>query len=187
MKHEATVLALALVVVAGCLLSAGCPRQAEETAPLEPVVGPQPAEPPTPEPEADAPADEPGEEAPAAEADGTPDTGSPDVQTISHGQEVDIADYAVKGKTTIFDFYSDACPPCRVLGPEVEALAERREDIALVIVDINRPGTMAIDWGSPVARQYSLQSIPHLRVFGPDGKELARGDEAWPMVQDWLE
>ena len=115
-----------------------------------------------------------------------PGPDAPDVQTISHGAAVDLAQYAVKGKTTIFDFYSDGCGPCRALAPKLEALANQRDDIALVVVDINRPGTRGIDWKSPVARQYSLRSIPHLRVFGPDGAELARGDAARTMVNGWL-
>lgn len=103
-------------------------------------------------------------------------------QHISKGQEVQITDYVVKGKTTIFDFTSEFCPPCRAIAPKLEKLHADRADIVVVKVDINRPDVRGIDWKSPVARQYSLNSIPHFKVFGPDGKLKVEGDEAYEMV-----
>lgn len=105
---------------------------------------------------------------------------------ISQGQEVNLADYLVPGKTTVFDFYSEYCPPCRAIAPRLEKLHTARADIAVVKVDINRPGVKGIDWKSPVARQFNLQSIPHFKVFDPDGKLKAEGDEAYAMVTSWL-
>jgi len=96
----------------------------------------------------------PGDQAPAHRRDGaslsptsqpteraSPATGG----TISRGQEVDLADHLVAGKITIFDFYSDYCPPCRTISPKLEELAGRRDDIAVVKVDINRSGVRGID------------------------------------------
>ena len=80
---------------------------------------------------------------------------------IAHGQEVNIADFAVPGKTTIFDFTSDFCPPCRRIAPLLDALHASRDDIVVVKVDINRPDVKKIDWSSPVAKQYSIRSVPH--------------------------
>jgi thiol-disulfide isomerase/thioredoxin len=106
---------------------------------------------------------------------------------ISHGDEVKLADYLVTGKTTVFDFYSEYCGPCRAIGPRLEKLHETRADIAVVKVDINRPDTKGIDWQSPVAREFGLESIPHFKVYGPDGKLRAEGDPAYEMVMGWLE
>ena len=108
-------------------------------------------------------------------------------QHISQGQEVKLADYLVPGKTMIFDFYSDYCPPCKAIAPHVEKLHATRDDLVVVTVDINRPGVKGIDWKSPVARQYELRSIPHFKVFGPNGKLIAEGQEARTMVQRWLQ
>lgn len=105
---------------------------------------------------------------------------------VSQGQEVDIASLAVKGKTTIFDFTSEYCPPCRAVAPKLDKLHASRDDIVVVKVDINRPGVKTIDWKSPVAAQYKLRSIPHFKVFGPDGKLKAEGDDAAEMVYGWL-
>jgi thiol-disulfide isomerase/thioredoxin len=105
---------------------------------------------------------------------------------ISYGEEVRLADYLVPGKTTVFDFFSEYCGPCRRLSPRLEKLHQAREDIAVVKVDINRPDVKGIDWHSPVAQEFGLESIPHLKVYGPDGKLLAEGDAAYEMVSAWL-
>jgi thioredoxin 1 len=109
-----------------------------------------------------------------------------DGSAIGHGEEVNLDEHVVTGKTTIVDFYSEFCPPCKALSPKLEALAEKRDDIALVKVDINRSGKQGIDWSSPVAKQFGLKSVPFLMVFGPDGKEQSRGDAARATVEGWL-
>lgn len=106
---------------------------------------------------------------------------------IAHGQEVQIADYAVEGKTMIYDFTSEFCPPCVKISPLLDKLHANRADIAVVKVDINRPDVRGIDWKSPVAQQYKLRSIPHFKIFGPDGKLIAEGAKASKMVDGWLE
>ena len=107
-------------------------------------------------------------------------------EKIAHGSEVAITDYLVEGKTVIFDFTSEYCPPCRAIAPKLDALHAAREDIVVVKVDINRPEHKGIDWKSPVARQYQLQSVPHFKVYGPDGKLVAEGKEASKMVYGML-
>ena len=114
-------------------------------------------------------------------------TKGPEPTTISKGQEVQLQDYAVPGKTTIFDFYSEYCPPCRAIAPLVKKLHEVRADIAVVEVDINRPGVEGIDWKSPVAKEFQLDSIPHFKIYGPDGKLVSEGDPARSKVVDWLQ
>jgi thiol-disulfide isomerase/thioredoxin len=109
-----------------------------------------------------------------------------EVQTIANGQEVKLANYLAPGRTTIFDFYSEYCPPCRALAPQLDKLHKTRQDIVVVKVNINRPGVRGIDWKSSVARQYDLHSVPHLKVFGPDGKLKAEGKEARTMVGEWI-
>jgi thiol-disulfide isomerase/thioredoxin len=113
-------------------------------------------------------------------------TKGPKPAHISQGKEVKLADYLVPGKTTVFDFYSEYCPPCRAIAPRLEELHMTRDDIVVVKVDINRPGVKGIDWQSPVARQYKLQSIPHFKVYDPDGKLQAEGDKAYELVTSWL-
>lgn len=117
----------------------------------------------------------------------TPAAKGPEPLTVSHGEEIQLQDFAVAGKTTIFDFYSEFCPPCRAMAPLVKKLHEIRPDIAVVEVDINRPGVEGIDWKSPVAKEFQLDSIPHFKIYGPDGKLVAEGDPARAKVVDWLQ
>jgi thiol-disulfide isomerase/thioredoxin len=101
---------------------------------------------------------------------------------VSHGAKFKLEDYVVPGKTTVFDFYSEYCPPCRAIAPHLEKLHAGRADVAVVKVDINRPDHRGIDWTSPVARQYGLQSVPQFKVIGPDGKLKSEGDAAYDLV-----
>lgn len=119
---------------------------------------------------------------------------------VSHGQAIQLTDYLVPGKTTVFDFTSQYCGPCQRYTEPLHKLHAARPDIAIVKVDINRPETKGIDWKSPVAAQFKLHSIPHFKVFGPDGKLIAedviefgpdgrptkRETKARAMVDSWI-
>jgi len=105
---------------------------------------------------------------------------------ISQGAKVTLTDNLVAGKITVFDFYSKYCPPCVAFSPKLDKLHTKRDDLAVVKVDINRSGTKGIDWKSPVAQQYSLRSIPHLKIYGADGKLMAEGDKARSLVIKWM-
>ena len=76
------------------------------------------------------------------------------------------------------------------LAPMLEKVHATRKDVAVVAVDINRAGVKGIDWKSPVAKQYGLRSIPHFKVFGPDGKMIAedKPDDAAArkMITQWF-
>lgn len=111
---------------------------------------------------------------------------SPAPARIAHGKEVNLASFVAPGRTTIFDFTSEYCPPCRAIAPRLHKLHADRADIVVVEVDINRPGIVGIDWSSPVARQYSLESIPHFKVYGPDGRLQAEGEAAYGLVTSML-
>jgi len=92
---------------------------------------------------------------------------------ISHGAEVALTDFLVPGKLVIFDFTSKFCGPCQAYNGPLQLLHEKRADIVVVKVDINRPGVSGIDWDSPVAQQFDLHSIPHFKVYNPTGKLIA--------------
>lgn len=111
---------------------------------------------------------------------------APKPEKIAHGSKVDIKEHLVAGKTTIVDFTSDYCPPCRYFSPLLDELHATRDDLAVLKVDINRPDVRGIDWNSPVVEQYGIRSVPHFKVFGPDGKLMAEGDAARDMVVKWL-
>jgi len=100
-------------------------------------------------------------------------TGKADLEVITHGQEVEVTEHLAAGKYTVIDFYAAWCPPCRVVGPALERLAGAQSDrLAVRKVDI-------VDWTMPVAEQYGIESLPHLMLYGPDGRRLANGDEVY--------
>jgi thiol-disulfide isomerase/thioredoxin len=105
---------------------------------------------------------------------------------IGQGATVNLADERDPGRTTVFDFTSEYCPPCRRIAPYLEKLHDGREDVTVVKVDINRPEVRGIDWGSPTARQFGLQQIPHFKVMNQEGELIAEGNVAWDLVVKWI-
>ena len=106
---------------------------------------------------------------------------------VSFGEEIKIEDHLAKGKTVIVDFFSPYCPPCRRISPLLTSLVAARSDLAVLKVNINREGVKGIDWKSPVARQFELSTIPFFLVYGPEGKLIARGDEAFEKIMGWMQ
>ena len=107
---------------------------------------------------------------------------APRLRVVAHGEEIKLESYLVPGKTVVCDFFSEYCGPCQRLAPVLEQLAEKNPDVYVVKVDINRPGVEGIDWGSPVARQFKLGSIPHLKIYSPQGVLQVEGDDAMKVL-----
>lgn len=59
-------------------------------------------------------------------------------------------------KTVLIDFYADWCGPCKKLAPIVNEVAEERDDIKVVKVNIDEEENVAID--------FQVMSIPTLVV-----------------------
>jgi hypothetical protein len=59
-------------------------------------------------------------------------------------------------------------------------LDETREDIVVREVNIN-------NWGSPVCKQYNINSVPCFKVYDEKGKLLYEGDQAKQEVIKLLE
>jgi thioredoxin 1 len=102
------------------------------------------------------------------------------------GETLDLQSVRVKGKTTVIEFYSPFCPPCLQLAPLLVELAQKRPELAIKKLNINRPEVTGIDWKSPLAQQYHLRSVPHFVIFNPQGK-ATEGRAATQQVLDWLQ
>lgn len=90
-------------------------------------------------------------------------------EVVTHGDRVDLTDHLEPGHYVMFDFYADWCGPCRQLDPHLNALVrEHGGELVLKKVDI-------INWNSPVTQQYGIRSIPHLKLFSPDGDLISEG------------
>lgn len=102
------------------------------------------------------------------------------------GERIDLEDLLVPGKTTIFDFYSEYCGPCRKISPRLERLDELNDNIEVIKIDINRKNVQGIDWNSPVSRQYNLRSIPYFVIYDPSGQRSHEGSSALRQVYEYL-
>ncbi len=103
--------------------------------------------------------------------------GAADLELISQGRRVDIGARLVPGKHVLFDFFADWCAPCRIIKPHIKDLAVRYPDrLAVREIDV-------INWDSPVAQQYGISVLPHLKLYGPDGSLLAEGDAQRVMAE----
>jgi thioredoxin 1 len=91
-----------------------------------------------------------------------PDRGQ-EIEVITHGQQVDVAKHLVAGSITMVEFYADWCGPCRQVSPYLDQMAKTDPEIALRKIDI-------VNWGSPVAQQYRVNSIPYVKVFNRTGQ-----------------
>jgi len=104
------------------------------------------------------------------------------------GQTINLKSLPVKGKATIVDFYSLYCPPCKTIGPLLEQLTQKRPELAIQKVDIQRPEVKGkIDWQSPLAQQLGLRSIPHFMIYDSKGNLTAQGPEAMKRVGEMLQ
>ena len=85
------------------------------------------------------------------------------IEVISHGAQVDINQYLVRGSVTVIDFYADWCGACRQLSPSLEQMARNDPEIALREIDI-------VNWKTAVAQQFNIHSIPQVNVYDRSGR-----------------
>ncbi|MDP9350317.1 MAG: thioredoxin family protein [Chloroflexota bacterium] len=88
------------------------------------------------------------------------------IDTITSG-EIESSVLGARGPVAL-DFYQESCPPCHVLEPRLERVAEEYEGrVAVYRVDIEHDMS--------VAERFEVMSIPTVLVFR-DGEEAERLD-----------
>jgi thioredoxin 1 len=84
-------------------------------------------------------------------------------------------------KPALVDFWASWCGPCRMVGPVVEAVAEKFEGRALV-------GKVNVDEVPALANKYGVRSIPTLIVFkGGEAVERVVGVQTEDALSGLLE
>ena len=108
------------------------------------------------------------------------------------GQLVSLADF--RGRPVLLDFWASWCAPCRSTMPEVERIHQRYKEDGLAVIGVNIEGSdedvlryldrrgysflMVFDegdFGSDVARDYQLHSIPYSVLIDRDGQVAFAG------------
>lgn len=71
------------------------------------------------------------------------------------------------GMPVLLEFYADWCPPCKVMGPEVDAFAKEVSGRAKVV-------RLNMDMFSIVAANYRVEVLPTFIAFDSTGRETSR-------------
>lgn len=68
------------------------------------------------------------------------------------------------GRPVLVDFWAAWCPPCRMMAPVLEGIAQKVDEADIVKIDIE-----ATQDNARLAGEHGVQSIPNLKLF-KDGK-----------------
>ncbi len=103
------------------------------------------------------------------------------IRVVSNGgEQVDLSSLLALGKITVVDFYAEWCGPCRRISPQLEQLAKTDADVVLLKIDI-------VNWNTPVTRQFGIQSVPNVRVFGRTGAQIGDATPDINLVKQRVE
>lgn len=69
----------------------------------------------------------------------------------------------IKEGVTLVDFYATWCGPCKMLAPQLERLAEKRQDINVIKIDV--------DQHEELAAEFNIRVVPTLILF-KDGANI---------------
>ncbi|MBO6028884.1 MAG: AhpC/TSA family protein [Bacteroidales bacterium] len=114
--------------------------------------------------------------------------------TIEHGNadgsSVRFSDYVGKGKYVLVDFWASWCGPCkeempflkdvykRFKGDKFEivgiAVSDKRADTEAIVPELGITWPVIYDAQQIPTEIYGVNAIPHIILFGPDGRIVAR-------------
>ena len=83
-------------------------------------------------------------------------------------------------KPTVVDFWAEWCGPCKVLGPEFEALSSEMSDVKFAKLDV--------DNNQDIASKFGVMSIPTMILFkGGNEVDRAVGARSKEDIKKWIE
>ena len=66
-------------------------------------------------------------------------------------------DELIKNEKVLVDFFATWCGPCKMIGPNIEKLAEENADATVIKIDVYKH--------PEIAAEYGVQTIPTLIAF----------------------
>ena len=114
--------------------------------------------------------------------------------TIEHGDAdgspASLSDYVGKGKYVLVDFWASWCGPCKEEMPVLKevykcfkgdrfeivgiAVSDKRADTEAIVPELGITWPVIYDAQSIPTEIYGINAIPHIILFGPDGRIVAR-------------
>jgi len=95
---------------------------------------------------------------------------------IKYFSDSDFKNEVLKNtKPVLVDFWAEWCMPCRILGTEIEKLADEKSDVLIV-------GKLNVDENPEIAGKYQVMRIPTMILF-KNGQEIKRITGAKPKDQ----
>jgi len=93
------------------------------------------------------------------------------LQLNATGAAVDVDHALPADYVTVVDFWAEWCEACKKWEAELDAQIANQPRIVVRKVDVGEGGT-------PVARQYGIQNLPHMRIY--DRQKQLRYDLVGP-------
>jgi len=102
------------------------------------------------------------------------------IHNISNGgKRLELQSLLIPGKVTVVDFHARWCGPCKAMGPILEGIAKNDSDVFLRKVDI-------IKWGTPVTQQFGIRSVPNVRVYDRQGRQIGAATSSIGRIRQYI-
>ena len=107
-----------------------------------------------------------------------------DVQVISRGDTVNLAEHAAKGKFTIYDFGAPWCGPCHVAEKMLKDYLRTHANVAIRAVILDSDDAKA-SFAMDVAKQHlvSAPGLPYFIAVDPEGRTVFKGTDVTRLLK----